>query len=48
MAGFRYLLLALPRLAATPEQQIRQVLDDRVAARNRGDIPGFVSCKPLL
>ena len=36
------LLAALPLLAATPEQQIRQVLDDQVAAWNRGDIPGFM------
>jgi ketosteroid isomerase-like protein len=36
------LLLALPLLAASPEQPIRQVLDDQVAAWNRGDIPGFM------
>jgi ketosteroid isomerase-like protein len=36
------LLLALPLLAATPEPSIRQVLDDQVAAWNRGDIPGFM------
>ncbi len=36
------LLVALPLLAASPEQDIRQVLDDQVAAWNRGDIPGFM------
>jgi len=36
------LLLALPLLAASPEQDIRRVLDDQVAAWNRGDIPGFM------
>ena len=35
-------LLALPLLAAAPEQQIRQVLDDQVTAWNRGDIPAFM------
>ena len=35
-------LLALPLLAASPEQDIRRVLDDQVAAWNRGDIPGFM------
>jgi len=35
-------LVALPLLAAAPEQQIRQVLDDQVAAWNRGDIPAFM------
>src|SRR5579864_1831084 len=42
MIRFLCLLVALPLLAATPEQQIRQVLDDQVAAWNRGDIPGFM------
>src|SRR5579864_1646443 len=37
-----FLLLALPLLAASPEQDIRRVLDDQVAAWNRGDIPGFM------
>jgi uncharacterized protein (TIGR02246 family) len=36
------LLVALPLLAAPPEQEIRRVLDDQVAAWNRGDIPGFM------
>ncbi|MBZ5610403.1 MAG: DUF4440 domain-containing protein [Acidobacteriia bacterium] len=36
------LLLALPLVAASPEQQIRQVLDDQVAAWNRGDIRGYM------
>lgn len=36
------LLLALPLLAASPESDIRRVLDDQVAAWNRGDIPGFM------
>ena len=35
-------LLALQLLAASPEQDIRRVLDDQVAAWNRGDIPGFM------
>src|SRR5579871_3276435 len=37
-----FLLLALPLIAASPEQDIRRVLDDQVAAWNRGDIPGFM------
>jgi ketosteroid isomerase-like protein len=36
------LFAALPLLAAAPEQLIRQVLDDQVAAWNRGDIPAFM------
>jgi len=36
------LLLALPLLAASPEVEIRRVMDDQVAAWNRGDIPGFM------
>jgi len=36
------LVLMLPLLAASPEQEIRKVLDDQVAAWNRGDIPGFM------
>ncbi len=36
------LLVALPLLAASPEQAIRQVLDDQVAAWNRGDIRGYM------
>src|SRR5260370_24468498 len=35
-------LLALALLGASPEQEIRKVLDDQVAAWNRGDIPGFM------
>jgi uncharacterized protein (TIGR02246 family) len=42
MIRFLPLLLALPLLAAFPEQEIRQVLDDQVAAWNRGDIRGFM------
>jgi uncharacterized protein (TIGR02246 family) len=37
------LLLALPLLAGSPESDIRKVLDDQVAAWNRGDIPGFMA-----
>ena len=37
------LLLALPLLAATPEGDIRTVLEDQTAAWNRGDIPAFMS-----
>jgi ketosteroid isomerase-like protein len=36
------LLIALPLLAASPEQDIRRVLADQVTAWNRGDIPGFM------
>ena len=36
------MLAALQLVAATPEQQIRAVLDTQVAAWNRGDIPGFM------
>jgi uncharacterized protein (TIGR02246 family) len=36
------LALAFPLLAASPEQSIRQVLDDQAAAWNRGDLPGFM------
>ena len=36
------LLLALPVMAAAPEDRIRQVLDDQTAAWNRGDIAGFM------
>ena len=35
-------LSALPLLAATPQQQIREVLDTQVTAWNRGDIPAFM------
>jgi len=36
------MLAALQLMAATPEQQIRAVLDTQVAAWNQGDIPGFM------
>src|SRR5882724_1975979 len=42
MNRFLCLLAALPLLAASPEQDIRKVLDDQVAAWNRGDIPAFM------
>jgi|SRR5579871_713792 len=35
-------LVALPLFAATPEQQIREVLNIQVAAWNQGDIPAFM------
>jgi len=42
MKKFLCLLAALPLLAAAPDQDIRRVLDDQVAAWNRGDIPAFM------
>jgi len=36
------LLLAVSLFAASPEQQVSQVLDDQVKAWNRGDIPAFM------
>jgi uncharacterized protein (TIGR02246 family) len=42
MSKLACLLIALPIFAAQPEQDIRRVLDDQVAAWNRGDIPGFM------
>jgi uncharacterized protein (TIGR02246 family) len=33
----------LAALAASPEQAVRQVLSDQVAAWNRGDIPAFMT-----
>ncbi len=36
------LLLAVPLIAATPQADIRKVLDDQVAAWNGGDIPVFM------
>ena len=42
MSRLLCLLLTVPLFAAPPEAQIRQVLDDQVAAWNRGDIPGFM------
>jgi hypothetical protein len=36
------ILVALPLLAASPAQQIRGVLDQQVAAWNRGEIPVFM------
>jgi len=35
-------LVALPLLGASPEHEIRAVLDEQVAAWNRGDIPAFM------
>ena len=43
MKKFICLLAALPLLAATPEQDIRGVLDAQVDAWNRGDIPSFMN-----
>ena len=37
------LTLALTLNAATPETEIRKVLDDQVQAWNRGDIPAFMT-----
>jgi uncharacterized protein (TIGR02246 family) len=42
MTKLLWLLMALNLLAASPEQDVRRVLDDQVAAWNRGDIPGFM------
>jgi len=42
MNRFLCVLVVLPLLAATPEQEIRKVLDDQVNAWNRGDIPAFM------
>jgi ketosteroid isomerase-like protein len=42
MNRFLCVLVVLPLLAASPEQEIRKVLDDQVSAWNRGDIPGFM------
>jgi len=42
MKKFVCLLAVLPLLGATPEQEIRGVLDAQVTAWNRGDIPGFM------
>jgi uncharacterized protein (TIGR02246 family) len=39
---FRILLL-FALLAASPESEIRKVLDDQMLAWNRGDIPAFMS-----
>jgi len=36
------LLAVVPLLAASPEMEIRRVLDDQVAAWNRGEIPAFM------
>jgi len=35
--------VALPLLAASPDADIRKVLDEQTAAWNRGDIPGFMA-----
>jgi uncharacterized protein (TIGR02246 family) len=37
-----WLLLALPVFAASPEDAIRKVLSDQVAAWNRGDVKAFM------
>lgn len=42
MKRLLWFVIALPLIAASPEQAIRRVLDDQVAAWNRGDIPGFM------
>jgi uncharacterized protein (TIGR02246 family) len=42
MARFLWLLLAVPLFAASPEAEIRKVLDDQTAAWNRGDVRGFM------
>src|SRR5579862_2933509 len=42
MKRLMWLLVLLPLMAASPEQDIRRVLDDQVSAWNRGDIPGFM------
>ena len=42
MARFLSFLIVLPLFAAAPDAAIRQVLDDQVAAWNRGDIPAFM------
>ena len=42
MNRFLCVLVALPLLAVSPEQEIRKVLDDQVTAWNRGDIPAFM------
>jgi ketosteroid isomerase-like protein len=38
-----WLLLLAPLCAASSEEQIRRVLDDQVAAWNRGDVRGFMN-----
>jgi ketosteroid isomerase-like protein len=42
MKRLMWFVALLPLMAASPEQSIRRVLDDQVAAWNRGDIPGFM------
>src|SRR5258708_35589708 len=42
MNRFVCVLVVLPLLAASTEQEIRKVLDDQVTAWNRGDIPAFM------
>src|SRR5579862_3685148 len=42
MKRLMWLVVWLPLMAASPEQDIRRVLDDQVAAWNRGDIPAFM------
>lgn len=40
---FALLALAVRLVAASPEAEIRKVLDDQQAAWNRGDIPAFMT-----
>ena len=42
MKKLLWLVLALPLAAASPQEDIRKVLDDQVSAWNRGDIPAFM------
>ena len=42
MTRFLWLAITLPLLAGSTEQDIHRVLDDQVAAWNRGDIPAFM------
>jgi uncharacterized protein (TIGR02246 family) len=42
MSRFLHVLVVVPLLAASPEQEIRKVLDHQVTAWNRGDIPAFM------
>ena len=39
---FWLFVLSLPLLAASPKDEIRKVLDDQVAAWNRGDVKAFM------
>lgn len=42
MTRFLSLLVVVPLFAASPEAEIRKVLDDQTAAWNRGDVRGFM------